>query len=159
MGILIITWNFPPRRGGIESMMARLHAALGRTHSVQLVTSCGSQADNEPKVFRAPLPGLLPFLIYALWRGSCVLKRSRATRVIFGGSVLVTPIVLLLARIFHRRAIIQAHGLDVIYSSVLYQTFCVRWMRYCDRLIANSSYTASLLVDRGVPRHRICVIP
>jgi phosphatidylinositol alpha-1,6-mannosyltransferase len=159
MGILIITWNFPPRHGGIERVVARLYAGLKSAHSVELITTSGSSTESESGVFRAPLAGLLPFFLYALWRGSRLLFRNRDIKAIFGGSVLVTPIVLLLARLFRRGAVIQAHGLDVIYPSAVYRLFCVRWAKYCDRLIANSRYTAGLLGKQGVPQDRILVIP
>jgi phosphatidylinositol alpha-1,6-mannosyltransferase len=97
--------------------------------------------------------------LYAFWRGATLLFRNPAIKVIFGGSVLVTPVVLMLARLFGRKVMVQAHGLDVVYSSRFYQASCVRWLKFCDRIIANSAYTASL-VARTVPREqRISVIP
>jgi phosphatidylinositol alpha-1,6-mannosyltransferase len=159
MGILIITWNFPPRRGGIERIMARLYAGLKTSHSVQLITTSGTSSDGEVGVFRSPVRGLLPFFLYALWRGTRSLGRAKEMEIVFGGSVLATPVVLLLARLFRRKAVIQAHGLDVIYPSLFYQLIFARWTRFCDAIIANSKYTARLLIDRGVPQNRISVIP
>ena len=70
-------------------------------------------------------------------------------KLIFGGSVMVTPLVLILARLFGRKAVVQAHGLDVIHASGFYQTVCVRWLRFCDRIIANSIYTESLVAEKN----------
>jgi len=160
MAILVITWNFPPRRGGIESLVSDLCAGLRQRHTVLVITAhVQSPPHVESNVFRAPWPGLIPFALYAFWRGVTLLFRNPAIKVIFGGSVLVTPVVLMLARLFGRKVIVQAHGLDVVYSSRLYQALCVRWLKFCDRIIANSAYTASL-VARTVPREqRISVIP
>src|SRR5438874_1028699 len=135
MGILIITWNFPPRRGGIERIMARLYAGLQTSHSVQLITTWAA-TENEIGVHRSPVRGVLPFFFYALWRGTCSLIRNREIETVFGGSVLVTPIVLLIAWMFGRKAIVQAHGLDVMYPSALYHQLCVRWTKFCDFIIA-----------------------
>ena len=107
----------------------------------------------------APWPGLLPFAFYAIWRGAISLIRNPEIEVVFGGSAMVTPLVILLARLFRRKAVVQAHGLDLVYSSIFYQVLCVRWLRYCDRTVANSNYTASLGAERGVSRESISVIP
>jgi phosphatidylinositol alpha-1,6-mannosyltransferase len=160
MGILFVTWNFPPRRGGIENLMAQLTAGLKKKNTVLVITAhAANTAAGDKGVFRAPWPGLIPFAFYAIWRGALLLMRNPEIELVFGGSVMVTPLVFLLARVFHRKAAVQAHGLDLVYSSVLYQVLCVRWLRYCDRTVANSSYTASLAAERGVSRESISVIP
>ena len=160
MGILVITWNYPPRRGGIEYLVSHLCAGLRQKHSVQVITARARSAHRvEEYVFRAPLPGLIPFSLYALWWGAILLLRSPGISVILGGSVMVTPMVLILARLFGRKAVVQAHGLDVIYGSRLYQTLCVRWLKFCNSIIANSEYTASLVTQKKVRRERVFVIP
>jgi phosphatidyl-myo-inositol dimannoside synthase len=160
MEILVITWNYPPRRGGIEYLVSNLCAGLRQKHSVQVITAhARSGHPFDEYVFRAPLPGLIPFSLYALWRGAILLLRSRGISVIFGGSVMVTPLVLILARLFGRKAVVQAHGLDVMYASRVYQGICVRWLKFCNRIVANSEYTASLVERKKVPRERVFVIP
>jgi phosphatidyl-myo-inositol dimannoside synthase len=160
MEILIITWNYPPRRGGIEYLVSNLCAGLRQKHSVQVITAhARSGYQFEEHVFRAPLPGLIPFSLYALWRGAILLLRSPGISVIFGGSVMVAPLALILARLFRRKAVVQAHGLDVIYASRVYQAVSVRWLRFCNRIVANSRYTASLVVQKGVQQKLISVIP
>lgn len=160
MGILVITWNFPPRRGGIEYLINNLCAGLGKRHSVTVVTS-HSQFSGfcENVVFRAPWPGLIAFGTYALWRGARLLFRDPGKNIIFGGSALLTPLVLILARLFGRKAVVQTHGLDIVHADALYQVLCVRWLKHCERIIANSTYTAALLRNAGVPEDRVTVIP
>jgi phosphatidylinositol alpha-1,6-mannosyltransferase len=75
-----------------------------------------------------------------------------------GGSALATPLVLILARLFRRRAVVLTHGLDVIHRNFFYQLLCVRWLKYCDRVIANSRYTAGLLKSKGAAEERLTVI-
>jgi phosphatidylinositol alpha-1,6-mannosyltransferase len=65
---------------------------------------------------------------------------------------------LLLGRLFKRKAIVQAHGLDLVYRSFFYQLLCVRWVKYCDRVIANSTYTASLAKQKGASPASVSVI-
>jgi phosphatidylinositol alpha-1,6-mannosyltransferase len=157
MGILLITWNFPPRHGGIENLMAQLSAGLQKKHSVFVIANYAKEHDK--RVFRAPWPGLIAFACYALWRGVFLLSCNRNVEIILGGSAMVAPFVCLLARIFGRKAIVQTHGLDLVYDSFLYQALCVRWLKYCDAIIANSNYTATLAAERGVSPTSICVIP
>ncbi|MGH7797639.1 MAG: glycosyltransferase family 4 protein [Candidatus Binatia bacterium] len=159
MEILVITWNYPPRRGGIENLIGSLCEELSKVHSVKVITSHAPVSGaHENNVFRSPLPGLIFFAFYALWRGAVLLARNPQLRVVLGGSVLVTPLVLILTRLFARRAVIQAHGLDLIYRSLLYQQLCVRWLKSSDGVVANSRYTAQLAQLKGVPSDRIAVI-
>jgi phosphatidyl-myo-inositol dimannoside synthase len=160
MGILVVSWNFPPRRGGAEYLISNLVAGLRRNHAVFVITAhASSSGSTEEGVFRAPWPGLVAFALYVLWRGASLLFQNREVRVVFGGSALVTPLVLILARLFHRKAVAQAHGSDLVYRNALYQALCVRWLKLCDRVVANSAYTASLAFRKGVPRELTYVIP
>lgn len=160
MGILVITWNFPPRRGGIETLMANLCRELRKRHPLYVITSF---ADGLPKnregIFRPRLPGLLFFSLYALSKGFSLLLKYPEIGFVFGGSAMVAPLVLLLARLFRRKTIILVHGLDIAYPSRLYQSLCVRWLKHCDRIVANSRYTASLAEEKRVRPDKICVIP
>jgi phosphatidyl-myo-inositol dimannoside synthase len=160
MGILVITWNFPPRRGGIEYLVSELVGGLKKRHSVSVITAyaqTSTAADGD--VYRAPWPGLLPFFFYALWRGALLLAHNQGLSVVFGGSAMVAPLILVLARLFGRKAVVQVHGLDIIYRSALYQFLCIQWLRSCDRIVCNSSYTASLAETKSVLENRISVIP
>jgi phosphatidyl-myo-inositol dimannoside synthase len=159
MEILVITWNYPPRRGGIENLIGNLCSSLRSKHSVVVVTSYAKSRQSEKDTFRARLPGLFPFAVYAICRGALLLLRNSEIGVIFGASATVTPLVLILARLFGRRAIIQVHGLDVLYQSFWYQQLCVRWLKSCDCVVANSAYTAELAESKGVTRDRISAIP
>jgi phosphatidylinositol alpha-1,6-mannosyltransferase len=160
MGILVITWNYPPRRGGIENLVGSLCSELKKKYSVQVITRHAELSGaREKDIYRAPLPGLIPFAFYTLWRGALLLARNRQIHVVFGGSVLVTPLVLILARMFGKRAVVQAHGLDIIYPRFLYQQLCVRWLRRCNRVVANSRCTAQLAQSKGVLDERLAVIP
>lgn len=160
MEILFITWNYPPRRGGIEYLVSNLCAGLRQKYSVQVITGHARSACRfEEYVFRAPFPGLISFSLFALWRGAILLLRSPGIGVIFGGSVMVAPLVLILARVFGRKAVVQAHGLDVIYVNRFYQALCVRWLKFCNTIVANSKYTASLVAQKRVRPERVFVIP
>lgn len=131
MSILVVSWNYPPRRGGIEILVQSLCAGLREKHRVFVVTSFAKAFQSaELDTLRTPLAGLIPFAFYALWRGALILAHHREIGVVCGGSALVTPLVLILARFFRRRAIVITHGLDVIHRNFLYQRLCVRWLKF-----------------------------
>lgn len=160
MGILVITWNFPPRRGGIEYLISSICEGLRKTHPLFVITSFApSVSSREEGIFRPKGPGLLFFSLYALWQGSLLLWRNPGIKAILGGSAVVSPIILILARVFRRKAVVSVHGSDVIYSGILYQALCVRSIRYCDRLVANSSFTASLAERKKAKKNLISIIP
>jgi phosphatidylinositol alpha-1,6-mannosyltransferase len=158
MAVLFVTWNFPPRRGGIESLMSHLAAGFKERQNVFVITAYGTSGE-EDGVLRAPWPGLIPFAFYALWRGVVLLLHDPRIDVVFGGSAMITPLVYFLARAFRRKAIVQVHGLDLIYRSKIYQVLCVRWLKYCDAVLANSNHTRTLATERGVSEESIFVIP
>lgn len=160
MEILVVTWNFPPRCGGMEQLLAALCEGLGKNHRLFIITSHADNADpDQPGIFRPRYPGLLAFFFYSLWQGALLLRCYRGIRVVFGGSVLVTPLTLILARLFGRKAIIQCHGLDLLYPKIAYQHLVVRWLRFCDHVISNSRYTALLAKDKGVAEQSMTIIP
>ncbi|MGH8544539.1 MAG: glycosyltransferase family 4 protein, partial [Gammaproteobacteria bacterium] len=143
-----------------ENLIAGVCHSLKKTRPVFVITSyAGSAVKQEDWIFRPSWPGLLPFFVYALCQGFVLLRREPNIKVVLGGSPLVAPVVLILARLLGRKAIALVHGSDLIYSSALYQLLCVRWLRRCDRIIANSRFTASLAEQKKVPPDSICVIP
>ena len=161
MEILVITWNYPPRQGGMEQLLASVSAGLSKNHRVSVITAYADKCfiAGEETVFRPASPGLVRYFLFAFTKGIALLRDRRSIRLIFGGSVLVTPIVLVLARLFRRKAVVQAHGLDLIYCDSIYQLFIVRWLRYVDRVIANSRHTARLAQRKGVAERALEVIP
>lgn len=160
MGILVITWNFPPRLGGMENLIAGLCHNLKKTHPLFVITSSTSTtASQESWIFRAKWRGLVPFLVYALCKGSLLLWREPEIKLALGGSALVTPLIVFLASIFRKKAVVHVHGSDLVYRNVFYQVFFVRWLRSCDQIVANSRYTAGLAEGKGVKKNRISVIP
>jgi len=161
MEILVITWNYPPRRGGMEQLLASVCGGLSKQHRVWVITAYAAEttAGTEEKIFRPTTPGLVRYFLFALTKGIALLRGNRSIRVVFGGSALMTPIVLVLAHLFRRNAVVQVHGLDLIYHNPIYQFVFVRWLRGADRVIANSRYTAALARQKGVGEPAIAVIP
>lgn len=143
----------------MESLIGSLCHRLNKTHPLFVITSFASSAGGgEDGISRPRWPGLISFFLYAFCQGFLLLWKDPGIKVILGGSALVIPIVLLLAKIFRRNGVVLVHGLDLIYPNILYQGLCVRWIRHCDRVVANSQYTASLAEGKKAKKEAIYVI-
>ncbi len=158
LSILVITWNYPPKRGGIENLTSNLCRGLSERYPVYIVTSGGAVSEPKQRLFRPRWPGLLPFFVFAVGYSAHLLWNHREIKVILGGSALVAPVVVILAWIFRRRGVVNVHGLDLIYPSFLYQTLFVSWLRKLDQVVANSRHTASIVEKKKVKKGIISVI-
>ena len=139
--------------------MTGLCHQLRKTHPL-FVIACFAPSTNgqEDWIFRPRWPGLVPFFLYALGRCFLLLWKNPEIKVMLGGSALVMPIVLLLAKAFRRKAVVIVHGSDLTYRSLLYQGLCVQWIRHCDGVVANSDFTASLAEAKKARKDSIHVI-
>ncbi len=145
----------------MEQLLASVCAGLSKNHRVSVITAYADThfTAGDETIFRPASTGLARYFLFAFTKGVALLRGNRNISVVFGGSVLVTPMVLILARLFRRKAVVQAHGLDLIYRSSLYQFLVVRRLRYVDRVIANSRHTARLAQQKGVTERAIEIIP
>src|SRR5512139_1744898 len=102
MEILVVTWNYPPRQGGMEQLLANLCTGLSQHHRVSVITAYAEKnfAAGDEVVFRPASPGLLRYFLFAVTKGIALLRGNRSIQVVFGGSVMVTPIVVVLVRLF-----------------------------------------------------------
>lgn len=158
-GILIVTWNFPPRTGGVENLLAGLARGLKKDRRVVAIAAHAPGGVKEPWLLRPERPGLFAFFLFAFFRGRAVLRKNPDLEIILGGSALAAPLVLVLAKLGRRKSAVLVHGLDLIYPRRLYQALFVRWIKYCDRVVANSGHTASLAERKGARKDAVVVIP
>ena len=49
MVILVLTWNYPPRRVGIEYLIGQLAAGLRKRHAVHVITAYNSRSECTEK--------------------------------------------------------------------------------------------------------------
>jgi phosphatidylinositol alpha-1,6-mannosyltransferase len=160
MGILMISWNFPPRRGGMETLLAELSRHLKRRHRLFVITASAPRGHcDEDWILRPARPGLLAFFVYGFFRGLLLLWRNREIDVVLGGSASVAPLIVLLASALRRKSVVYVHGSDLIYRNAFYQLICVRWLKCCDLVIANSRFTAGLAAGKKVAAGSLRVIP
>ncbi len=157
--LILISRNLPPLRGGMERL--NLHMALGLADDFHVVIL-------GPRGARAALPStidvrecgngrLASFLLSACVQALLVAIRSSPAWVV-AGSGLTAPLAWLAARVSRARAAIYVHGLDIVVQHPLYRALWLPFVRRMDVCIANSSNTARLAREVGVPEQRIAVI-
>jgi phosphatidylinositol alpha-1,6-mannosyltransferase len=161
MRILFVTWNYPPKLGGMEILLAHLVENLRRHASVRVL---GPYADStsditreRADVLRPARDGLAWFAMHAFSQGSRLLRHERFD-VVFGGSALTTPIVYTLGRVFGVPPVLYAHGLDLIYSHSLYQQMIKHFLPRCAKVFTNSRASRQEALNRGVLPDRISVL-
>ncbi len=163
MRILLLSWNYPPRLGGIENVIGHLSRRLVRWGDQLVVLTSYSQGvkntpGNNPRILRAPSPGLAPFLLYCLVRGVGILCGLRPD-VILCGSLVTLPVGWILARLRHTPLVVIVYGSDVLQGNRALQAVIHWWLHRADRIVAISRATRDLLLKRNVPPERIAVIP
>lgn len=163
MRILVLTWNFPPRVGGIEHVAERVCSGLrARSHVLRILTSRGPADADTPAdpadVLRSPLGGLAG---YTLW--SCAAAVVAAWR-FRPEAVLVTSLASMPAAwvlsLFTRLPLhLVVYGSDLLVEGRLYRALSRGLLRRCRRIVAISDHTRSLAIGAGAPAERVVVIP
>ena len=158
--VLLITWNYPPKVGGIETLLSQLVSSLRSYGEVYVI---GPHADNDSVsadskwISRPKNDGFIWFVLYAFLAGIRLLKAKKCN-LIFAGSGLVTPIVYVLGRLFRLPAIVHIHGLDLIYPHPLYQWMIRKFLPRCDYVFANSSASKEEALQLDVFPEQIGVV-
>ena len=157
--ITFITRNFPPLTGGMERLAHQLYRKLADRHELALVGPAGAEnfIESGSDVRTSMISPTPLFLLLSFFKG-LFLHVSRRPDLIIGGSGLVGPVVILLAKISGAKSILLVHGLDIVADSRLYQWFFVPFLKRADLVVCNSRNTARLVTESGVDDDNIEII-
>lgn len=157
--VLLITRNFPPVVGGIEKLNQRMFEGLSQHFTAVLIAPKGVKQFVPPnaKVYESPSLSLPVFFLYALVT-SIYLAIKLKPRVVLAGSGLTAPFAYIASRFTRGKSIVYLHGLDLIADSAIYQGIWLPFIRRCDAVIANSTNTKQLAIEKGVQEHRISIV-
>ncbi|WP_339616437.1 glycosyltransferase family 4 protein [uncultured Gilvimarinus sp.] len=157
--VLLITRNLPPLVGGMERLNWNMAKGLAEHSQVTVVGPSISQESipTGVKFSGVPLKPLWLFLMCAQIKAIFQALKCRPTHVI-AGSGLTAPITLICAKLIGAKAITYTHGLDVAVDHPLYKAFWTPCFRRMDTVIANSTPTKNLLLERGVNEESIVII-
>jgi phosphatidylinositol alpha-1,6-mannosyltransferase len=158
-GVLLVTRNFPPLRGGMERLNRRMFEGLAKRGDVALVgpAGCSGFAPKDADVLEAPASSLWRFIPAALL-ATLRLAMRRRPRIVLAGSGLTAPMVWLAARLVGARSAVYLHGLDLVTPSRVYKALWLPFIRRCDIAVVNSHNTQQLAAARGVQAERMHVV-
>ena len=146
MRILFISRAFPPITGGIENHNAALAEWLPRFAETRLIVNRhGKQA----------LPWFLP---YAFLKAFFLMFRSD---VLLLGDGVLAPVGAAIKFCFPRKTVVTVlHGLDITYTSPIYQRFWVGGcFRHLDGYLCVSEHTRSQATEHGINSRKCIIIP
>ena len=160
---LVVTNDFPPRIGGIESFVADVCELCDHDVVVLASSSTGAAAYDRSRPFEVVRTGplLLPTARQTA-RAVDVLRRTGATRVLFGAAM---PLGLMAATLRHagaERVVALSHGHEAWWASVpVGRSLLRRVADELDALSTISDYVAGRLQTALSPagRERLCRLP
>lgn len=156
---MLVTRNFPPLLGGMETLNWHLLRALIPVSHIALCGPAGCEAYVPPQteVRQARVKPLPAFLLATFWNAVHLSLRKKPAWMI-AGSGLTAPIVWLAAKCAGSRTVAYLHGLDIVAPSRVYQWLWLPFIRHCDIVLANSASTARLAQQRGVHANRLHIL-
>lgn len=156
--ILFITYNFPPKLGGIEQVVLRTWTELTKQADVVTLAQFGDDyEDPGHDILRPAQSGLLRFFAF-LWReGRREIARNPVDIVVSMSALTAIPAIHLAKRAGAKSAVV-IYGLDTIYTSALYQAMFRYAMPKMDRVIPISHATRDEAVARGVDPEKTLIV-
>lgn len=141
--VLFISRKYPPSVGGMEQQAAGLIASFtGKKKTILLRRSSRAH--------------LIWFLPYAFFKG---LWLSRSVDLIHLCDGVLIPLGWFIRLFTSRPATVTIHGLDIVYSNIVFRFIHIPLIRRLDHVIAVSEKTSEECLKRGVRPERITVIP
>ncbi|MHA3052304.1 glycosyltransferase family 4 protein [Acinetobacter sp. ANC 4640] len=157
--VLIVTRNLPPLVGGMERLNWHIADELSKQNKVTIISHSVAKklAPKNVKFYEVPLNPLPLFLILSFIRAFWICI-TQPTDTLFAGSGLTAPIVVILAKVFRKKSIIYIHGLDIGTNNKIYNLCWVPFIRHADHVIANSSPTYQLCIQKNISKEKISII-
>ena len=158
--ILIVTWNFPPKVGGIENLVWDIYQCLARHYDVDVLTAGEKSQPDEKSIYRITSGNPYRFLVGSfLWiLHRRYLSRSCKYDLIVSGSILVSASTVP-AGIFTSTPVVSvSHGMDMTYHSSLWRLFLKVTLPLNRRVIVNSDQTRANAISRGLPENKAFTI-
>lgn len=146
MKLLFITRKFPPSVGGMETLSAALANEFPKLVDTTVIAWGHSQV-------------YLPFFILFTFVKCLFLIPSKKITHIHLGDALLSPLGLLLKKIYPIKCSVSVHGLDVTFSPKIYQNIISYSLPRLDKIICVSKATLKECLKRGVPKEKTTVIP
>jgi len=142
MKLLFITRKYPPQIGGMENFSKGLYDHL--TVEKDLIALKKSQKH------------LTWFLPYAFFK--TIFKASKYD-VIFLADGALAFLGWMIKKFTKTKVVITVHGLDLTYTSNLYQKWNVSKLQSLDHVVAISESTKDICLGKGIDENKVTIIP
>jgi phosphatidylinositol alpha-1,6-mannosyltransferase len=157
--VLLLTYNYAPKLGGLEQVVEHVAAALGReVELVVLAQGARGHRDDDPRILRPGREGLVAFVLFLYRRLFSRLPQDGFDVVVSGSALTALP-ALHFSRRYRAQSVVIIYGLDTIFPSRLYQWIYRYAVSRLDRVIAISRATRAEALARGVDPERVVLIP
>lgn len=157
--ILIVTRNLPPLIGGMERLNWHIADELSHENEILLLSHKEAQniAPSNCNFYGVRLNPLPLFLIVAFIKTFliCIVRKPD---ILFAGSGLTAPITVFWAKIFRKKSIVYIHGLDIATNHPFYNMIWVPMIRSANQIIANSSPTKEVCIQKGIASRKLTII-
>ncbi len=170
MRILLVTWNYPPKMGGMEMMLGQLVDHLLPHMEVDVLAPYTDVASpmvhlglkddrlkSKIRIMRPERDGLRWFFVSTFLSGLRLLGQTRYDAII-AGSTLVTPLTYLLGRFGKLPTMVNVYGLDIIYPNPIYQILVRTFLPRANHIFAISQASKETAQRYGIPVERISII-
>ena len=166
MKVLLVTFEFPPRRGGMENYYYNLLRHQADFEGVVL-TMPQPQAESFDrrqnfKIIRRPLLSSVfwPRWIKLSWLIARTVKREKIDRLWVGDVLPVGAAVWLLKKFYKIRYFVSTHGLDIMLpqKSLSKEKLMLKVLAGAEFITANSQFTKKELLNLQLPADKIAVI-
>ncbi len=157
--VLFVTRNLPPLVGGMERLNEHIWSALTARGDAVLVgpRGCISCLPAGLATYEAPAGSIGAYLGKAAVHALRAARRYRP-KLVLAGSGVTAPLALMAARAARARAVVYLHGLDIVAKHVAYRALWLPAIRRCDAFLVNSSATARLAAEVGIPSRTIRIV-
>jgi len=161
MRVLLLTWDFPPVRGGIQTWMLELALRLPDARvrvlapavsgDVAFDRTCGCRVTRLASASLGRIPWLIQLCATTLWQ--CITRRPD---VIVCGHVTTAPAALLARRLLGVPYVVFTYGYEIRRRR---RKRLLRFLLRNARLVvACSDFTRSAVLDLAVPRQRVRIL-
>jgi phosphatidyl-myo-inositol dimannoside synthase len=156
--VLFITYNFPPKLGGIEQVVLRTWNTLSEQADVITLAQFGEDfEDDDSPIHRPTRSGLVHFFAYLYRTGRRIVAQEPVDIVVSMSALTALPAAHLAKRA-GAKSVVITYGLDTIYTSPVYQAMYRYAMPKMDRVVAISNATRDETLSRGVAIERTVIV-
>lgn len=142
--LLFIARTYPPLVGGMERFASDFYRYMREVADAKLIANTIGKKRIVFFFFRV--------LIYLVFH-------AREFDLVHFNDAILAPLLVVIRLFSKAKATFTVHGLDIVYKKFGYQKLVVPFLRQADRIFPVSQYTKEQCLRRGIPEHKLRVIP